>query len=149
MEENNNHKIKILDDYDKHTLESEKEGTPSKEGKEKDNPLKDTFVSETSVSPFLHKKWFKIFIGLLLIASFVAFVSILMGLKESKECLGNPFIYGANKIENANTGALTCNCFFSNPRYVPFMFDHNNVSVSKYEGSTAGLPSLFNVTIEK
>jgi len=125
---------------DNNTLESEKEGTPSKE--EKDH----IDISEAKASPFLHYNWFKIFLFILLIAAFIGLVSILIGLKESKECLGNPFVYGANKIENYETGILTCTCFFSNPKYAPFIFDNTNITVRKNEGIAADLPSLFNLT---
>ncbi len=141
--EENNHDIKALkDDYDKHTLESEKEGTPSKEEKDQKD------ISGAKASPFLHSNFGKIILVLLIIAALVGLVSILMGLKESKACLGNPFTYGAEKIETPQTGGLTCNCFFSNPKFVPFVFDKNNISIIKNEGSTAGLPSLLNFTME-
>ncbi len=139
MEENNNHGIKILDDYD-NALKSEKEGTPSKEEKDQND------ISEVKASPFLHSNWGKIILVLLIIAAFVGLLSILMGLKESQACLGNPFTYGANKIETATTGSLMCNCFFSNPKYAPFIFDSNNVSVRKNEGIVANSPSLLNIT---
>ena len=137
-----NHNTKILDDYDKNTLKSEKEGSPSIEEKDRKD------VKEATASPFLHNNWVKIFLVLLIIVAFVAFISIVMGLKESKECLGNPFTYGAKQIETPHTGNLICNCFFSNPKYAPFIFDSNNISVRKNEGIVANSPSLFNISIE-
>lgn len=121
----------VLKEYDKHTLESEEEGTPPKEGKDKGNSLGDLPIREASASPFLHKKWVKILLGALIIIAFLGFVAILIGIKDSKECLANPFIYGVNNIETTETGDLNCNCFFTNPKYVPFSFDNTNITVRK------------------
>ncbi len=55
-------------------------------------------------------------------------LSLALGLKDSKECLGNPLIYGANKISTPETGDLFCTCSFSSPDYAPFYFNEEKVS---------------------
>ena len=51
-----------------------------------------------------------------------------LGMKDSKECLENPFTYGANDLQNPETGDVMCICNFENSNYAPFYFDKDNVS---------------------
>ncbi len=70
-----------------------------------------------------------------LIIYFLCFALLLVGLflvlgfKDGQRCIGNPFIYGANKITNRDTGNLYCSCSFGNPNYTPFYFDNNSIGV--------------------
>ncbi len=52
---------------------------------------------------------------------------ITLGFKEAKQCMGNPFTYGADKIETKETGDLHCICSFSSPDYAPFRFNKEEV----------------------
>ena len=54
---------------------------------------------------------------------------LFLGFKEAQECVGNPFIYGANKITNEDSGNLYCSCSFGSPRYSPFYFDNEYLEV--------------------
>lgn len=60
---------------------------------------------------------------LLLAAGFL----VTLGFKEAKQCMGNPFTYGADKLESEKTGDLHCTCSFSSPDYAPFYFDNEEV----------------------
>ena len=62
---------------------------------------------------------------ILLLAGFL----ITMGFKDAKQCLGNPFIYGINQLENKDTGNLYCTCNFQNQEYAPFSFNNKEVAV--------------------
>ena len=52
-----------------------------------------------------------------------------LGFKDSNQCLGNPFIYGVNKLESEVTGELYCTCYFESPNYAPFYFNNEEVAV--------------------
>ncbi len=52
-----------------------------------------------------------------------------LGFKDSKECIGNPFIYGISKLETLDTGNIYCTCSFSSPGYAPFYFNNKEVNV--------------------
>ena len=54
---------------------------------------------------------------------------LFLGLKDAKQCLGNPFIYGANKITNEDTGDLYCSCSFGSFEYAPFSFDKDSIDI--------------------
>ena len=54
-----------------------------------------------------------------------------LGFKDGKDCMGNPFIYGANKITNEDTGNLYCTCSFANFGYMNFYFNNEEVEVLK------------------
>lgn len=54
---------------------------------------------------------------------------ITLGFKDAKQCLGNPFVYGANEIENKETGDLYCTCYFENLKYAPFYFNNEEINV--------------------
>ncbi len=57
---------------------------------------------------------------------------LVSGMDDAKECLGNPFIYGARNIINEETGNLHCSCTFESHNYAPFYF--NNESLEIREG---------------
>jgi len=52
-----------------------------------------------------------------------------LGFKDGKDCMSNPFIYGANKITNNDTGNLYCTCSFASFEYFNFYFDNEEVEV--------------------
>ncbi len=52
-----------------------------------------------------------------------------LGFKDANQCLGNPFIYGANELESEVTGKLYCTCYFGSPEYAPFYFNNEEVAV--------------------
>lgn len=52
---------------------------------------------------------------------------ITLGFKDAKQCMGNPFTYGADKIESKATGNLHCTCSFASPDYAPFYFNNEEV----------------------
>lgn len=54
---------------------------------------------------------------------------VTLGFKDAKQCLGNPFTYGANEIENEETGDLSCTCYFESQNYAPFYFNNKEVEV--------------------
>ena len=51
------------------------------------------------------------------------------GFKDYKACSGNPFTYGAEKMEGDRQGDLFCTCRFSNQDYAPFYFNNEEVAV--------------------
>ncbi len=54
---------------------------------------------------------------------------LFMGMKDAQACVGNPFIYGANKITNEDTGDIYCSCSFWSQRYSRFYFDEDSIGV--------------------
>lgn len=54
---------------------------------------------------------------------------LFLGLKDAKQCLGNPFIYGANKMINKDTGSIYSSCSFESFDYAPFYFDNKEIKV--------------------
>ncbi len=52
-----------------------------------------------------------------------------LGMRNAKQCLGNPFLYGVNKITNEDTGNLYCNCYFESFDYAPFSFDRDSLHI--------------------
>lgn len=60
-----------------------------------------------------------------MLIGYIAFFSF----EDSKQCLANPFTYGAEKIATENTGDLFCSCSFQNLEYAPFGFDKEEVAV--------------------
>ncbi len=56
---------------------------------------------------------------------------LLLGMKDAKQCLGNPFIYGASNIVNDRTGDVYCSCSFTSPNYAGFYFDKDSLEIGE------------------
>ena len=56
---------------------------------------------------------------------------LFLGLKDAKQCLGNPFLYGANKITNEDTGKIYCSCSFESFDYAPFYFNEDSIDTRR------------------
>ena len=52
---------------------------------------------------------------------------MMLGMKDAQQCLSNPFVFGANKITNYDTGGIRCTCSFQSPFYARFSFDTESV----------------------
>ncbi len=68
-------------------------------------------------------------IALLVLGYLIIGYLVFWGFNDYKQCSGNPFTYGAEKISSYETGDLFCTCTFSNPHYAPFYFDSEEVAV--------------------
>lgn len=68
-------------------------------------------------------------ISIVIALFFLLMFFLYMAMKEGNTCIENPLTYGAEKLSTEETGDVTCTCHFSNPRYEPFFFDKNNVSL--------------------
>lgn len=110
MEENN------------HTLKSELEGTLTKEERGV-KPLNES----NSPSPY-----FKYLIPTIIILLILAIVSLVFLGKDGQECLINPFLYGAEKVENEDSGALLCRCEYNSISYAPFYFNSTKITIGNY-----------------
>ncbi len=55
----------------------------------------------------------------------------ILGSRDARECVGNPFIYGASKITNEDTGTLLCTCSFGSPDYANFYFDEDSLEIMR------------------
>ncbi len=80
-------------------------------------------------SPLLNKITDRHIILGLILCIFVMLLAMTFIIKNTKQCDANPFTYGVKKI-TPHDSELLCSCSFSNPRYAPFYFDKDNVSVS-------------------
>ena len=56
---------------------------------------------------------------------------LLLGMKDAQQCLGNPFIYGANNIVNDDTGDISCSCSFTSPNYAGFNFNKDSLEIGR------------------
>ena len=66
---------------------------------------------------------------IMLVLFFVMAIFMFLGLKDAKQCLDNPFKYGAEKLVNEDTKNLHCNCYFGNTEYAPFYFTEEEIGV--------------------
>lgn len=69
----------------------------------------------------------------LFICVFLILASTYFIIKDTKQCVANPFSYGIEKIEPEDS-SLSCSCFFSNPGYAPFYFNKENINVGSSNG---------------
>ena len=67
-------------------------------------------------------------IGLILVV-----ILLMINITKTRECIANPFTYGAKSIENSQTGGVSCVCSFDSPNYAPFYFNKENVSTVFYD----------------
>lgn len=66
-------------------------------------------------------------IGIMILIFLFVIAFLFLGLNQAKQCMGNPFTYGAKNIVNDDTGSLYCVCNFESPDYAPFYF--NNATI--------------------
>ncbi len=71
----------------------------------------------------------RLVIYILCFALLLAGLFLVLGFRDGQRCVGNPFIYGANKITNRDTGNIDCLCSFGSPKYSPFYFDNNSIGI--------------------
>ena len=93
-------------------------------------------LMEHKFENFLHQKITerKIILILCFILLLVGFF-LFLGINDAKECVGNPFVYGANEIVNEKTGSIYCACSFASPDYARFYFDNDSIGViDTFEG---------------
>lgn len=102
---------------DNHTRSSEEEGTLPKGGESIGKR------SSLRASTLLYIIYIMIFLFLII------GISLIFGFKDANQCLNNPLIYGANKLENQDTGSLTCICNFNSPEYASFYFNSEDVGI--------------------
>ncbi len=68
-------------------------------------------------------------IALLVLGYLIIGYLVFWGFNDYKQCSGNPFTYGAKKMEGDSQGELLCTCRFSNSNYAPFYFNNEEVAV--------------------
>ncbi len=66
------------------------------------------------------------FIICLIILGFLIFKLM----RENSECVGNPFIYGAQKTAEQGL-EVTCSCIPLDPKYAGFNFDKNSLVIQQ------------------
>ncbi len=71
----------------------------------------------------------RLVIYILCFALLLAGLFLVLGFRDGQRCVGNPFIYGANKIANRDTGSVFCSCSFNHPEYAPFYFDNDSIGL--------------------
>lgn len=132
-----------------HALGSEAEGTPPIE--EKSPPgIKQAALQPTSPSKKkITINWMKVVLGFLMGLFVLILLFMVLGFRDGSKCLANPFIYGANKITSDETGEIRCVCSMDNPRYAPFYFNKDEVSLLIREGIAAGSPPQLNFTTKE
>ncbi len=69
----------------------------------------------------------RLVIYILCFALLLAGLFLVLGIKDGQKCIGNPFIYGVNKMTSIETGDISCICNFGSPRYAPFYFDNDSI----------------------
>lgn len=71
------------------------------------------------------------------------FILVMLVVQDNKECVNNPFVYGANKIYKTDNVNVVCQCsFLDHPTYASFYFTKENISINSYlnEPSSVGTP---------
>lgn len=56
-------------------------------------------------------------------------IFLFLGFKDAHQCLGNPFLYGADKISNEKTGDIHCVCSFASAEFAPFHFNNESLEI--------------------
>lgn len=51
-------------------------------------------------------------------------------INQGEKCVGNPLVYGVNKMYENDDVESFCHCYFSDPKYAPFSFDRHNITVN-------------------
>ncbi len=67
----------------------------------------------------------KIEIGLRIVF-LVLIVLMFFIIKDNRDCISNPFTYGADKISHENNNVY-CNCYFDNPSSNTFSFNKKEI----------------------
>ena len=65
----------------------------------------------------------------LIIGIFAILVIFMFAMNDGNQCLNNPLVYGAKKATTPETGGVKCSCGFLNPKYEPFYFDADGISL--------------------
>ncbi len=52
-------------------------------------------------------------------------------MKDGMSCIGNPLVYGAEKLTTEETGGLLCSCSLNNPKFASFNFDAEGIRSDK------------------
>ncbi len=75
----------------------------------------------------------RIIISVMCLLFLIMGFSLLLGFRDAQECMGNPFVYGANKIvtDNKDTGGLYCSCSFGSYKYAGFDFNEDSLDIRK------------------
>jgi hypothetical protein len=106
-----------------HTFESEDEGThPIEDGSHK-------VLSGTLVPVHPHSRLTKWLLGTIIVLLVFCIIFLIFLSLDGQDCLSNPFVYGADSIENEASGALMCICSFNNHEYAPFWFNKTDLEI--------------------
>jgi len=88
-------------------------------------------IEEEKRKKGIKKPGFRTIVGVCLIICLVVLgILIFKMIKENSKCVGNPFIYGAQKTAEQGLEVM-CSCIPLDPKYVGFHFDKNGLVIQK------------------
>lgn len=82
------------------------------------------------------------FFILLLTGSFVLYETYKHAKSESEQCLNDPLVYGAKKIEQLNGAELICGCSLMKPNSPRLEFNGNSSRITNLNSQNPLLPDV-------
>ncbi len=75
----------------------------------------------------INEKTNKLLTYVIILAVFFTIIILMASGREGNKCMSNPFVYGAEKLSETDTGKVICSCSFPNSNYEPFSFNEKGI----------------------